>query len=126
MLFSHEADALDRSIKIELERIDEEDNIPDSTIEEELKKQIPDLLGYIFDVLSKALEIKDSVKLARLPRMADFAEWGEAIARALGYKPLEFLTVYFENIGEQKIEIIEADPFADAISKFIDYDKHHG
>jgi hypothetical protein len=54
--------------------------------------------------------------------MADFAEWGEAIARAMGYKPLEFLTVYFENIGEQKIEIVEADPFADSISKFIDYE----
>ena len=54
--------------------------------------------------------------------MADFAEWGEAIARALGYKPLEFMDAYFENIGEQNIEIIEANPFADAISKFIDYE----
>jgi hypothetical protein len=54
--------------------------------------------------------------------MADFAEWGEAIARALGYKPLEFLNAYFENIGEQNIEIVEANPLADAISKFIDYE----
>ena len=55
--------------------------------------------------------------------MADFAEWGEAIARALGYKPLQFINTYFENIGEQNIEIIEANPFAEAISKFLDYDK---
>jgi hypothetical protein len=54
--------------------------------------------------------------------MADFAEWSEAIARALGYKPLEFLNSYFENIGEQNIEIIEAIPFADAISKFLHYE----
>ena len=120
-----EPDALDRSIKIELDRIRDEENIPDSKIDEELKKQIPGLLGYIFDILSKALEIKDSIggELARLPRMADFAEWGEAIARALGYKPLEFLNTYFENIGEQNIEIIEANPFAEAISKFLEYDK---
>jgi hypothetical protein len=121
IIFS-EPDALDRSIKIELERIEDEENIPDTKIEEELKQQIPALLGYIFDVVTKALEIKNSVKLKRLPRMADFAEWGEAIARALGYKPLEFLNAYFENIGEQNIEIVEANPLADAISKFIDYE----
>ena len=108
-----QADALDRSIKIELDRISEENNVLNSRIEEELKKQIPEFLGYIFDVLSKTLEIKDSVNLTRLPRMADFAEWGEAIARALGYKPLEFIDIYFENIGEQNIEIIEANPFAE-------------
>jgi hypothetical protein len=54
--------------------------------------------------------------------MADFSVWGEAIARAIGYKPLEFLNAYFENIGKQKIEIIESDPFTESISKFIDYD----
>jgi hypothetical protein len=117
-----EEDALDRSIKIELDRIREENNIPDTKIEEDLKKQIPGLLGYIFDIVSKALEIKDSVKLSRLPRMADFALWGEAIARAMGYKPLEFLDAYFENTGQQNIEIVEANPFADAISKFMDYE----
>ena len=32
------------------------------------------------------------------------------------------MDVYFENIGEQNIEIIEAIPIADAISKFLDYE----
>jgi hypothetical protein len=122
VIFTQE-DALDRSIKVELDRIRDEDNIPDTKIEEELKQQIPELLGYIFDVLSKALEIRDTVNLKSLPRMADFALWGEAIARALGYKPLKFMDIYFENIGEQNFEIVENNPFADAISKFIDFDK---
>ena len=117
-----EEDALDRSIKLGLERIRDEDNIPETRLLDEFKQQIPQLLGYIFDVLSKALEIKDSVELERLPRMADFAEWGEAIARAIGYKPLEFMNAYFENIEEQNIDIITANPFADAISRFVDYD----
>jgi hypothetical protein len=117
-----EADALDRSIRIELERLDPKKKITEDRIDEELKQQIPQLLGYIFDVVAKALDLKDSVSLKELPRMADFAVWGEAIARALGYKPLEFLNAYFENIGKQKIEIIESDPFTESISKFIDYD----
>ena len=118
-----EADALDRSIRIELDRLDPKKQIPEEKIDFELKQQIPHLLGYILDIVAKALEIKDSVSLEELPRMADFAVWGEAIARALGYKPLEFLNAYFENIGKQKIDIIEGDPFTEALSKFIDYDR---
>jgi hypothetical protein len=121
VIFTQE-DALDRSIKIELERIKDTDAIPEEEIYDELKQQIPQLLGYIFDVVAKALEIKDSVKLDKRPRMVDFAKWGEAIARAMDYKPLEFLNTYFENIGEQNLEIVEADQFANAISKLIDYE----
>ena len=119
----NQADALDRSIKIELERLDAKKKIPEDIIESKLKKQIPQLLGYIFDIITKALQIKDSVNLSELPRMADFAIWGEAIARAMGCKKLDFMNAYFENIGEQKIEIVEASPFADTISKFVDYNK---
>jgi hypothetical protein len=120
VIFTQE-DALDRSLKIELERIQDDVTITDTKIADEVRGQVPHLLGYIFDVLAKALEIKDSIKLERLPRMADFAEWGEAIARAMGYKPLQFLNAYFENIKKQNIEIVESNPFAEAISKFQDY-----
>ena len=121
IIFTQE-DVLDRSINIGLDRIEEEDRIPEAKIDSEFRKQIPALLGYIFDVLSKALEIKDSVNLKRLPRMADFAEWGEAIARALGYKPLEFLHAYFENIGERNLETIESDSWSDTLHKLFQND----
>ena len=68
-----EADALDRNIKIELERLDPKEKIPEDKIENELKHQIPQLLGYTLDVIAKALELKHSVILEELPRMADFA-----------------------------------------------------
>ena len=122
VIFTQE-DVLDRSIKIELDRIDRKKTIPDDKIEQELNQQIPQLLGYIFDILAKALGIKDSINLSELPRMADFAEWGEAIARALGYKPLAFIDAYFENIDQRNLEFVESDPFAEALSKFIDYEK---
>jgi hypothetical protein len=50
--------------------------------------------------------------------MADFALWGEAISQAMGNKPLVFLNTYYENIGRQNIEAIEANPLGQAISKF--------
>jgi hypothetical protein len=49
--------------------------------------------------------------------MADFALWGEAISQAMGYKPLVFLNAYYENIGRQNIEAIEANPLGQAIAK---------
>jgi len=122
VIFTQE-DALDRSIKIELKRIDEKENKPDTEIDEEIKRQIPGVLGYAFDILSKTLEIKDSVQLEIRPRMADFAKYGEAISRALGHEPLEFLNAYLENIREQNIEIVESNPFAEALSKFLNYDR---
>ena len=100
-----ESDALDRSIMIELQRIRKELRQVESYIYEEFDKLKPELLGYIFNILSKSIEIKETIKLDDLPRMAEFALWGEAIARALNYEPLKFISVYYENIGRQNIEV---------------------
>lgn len=55
----------------------------------------PVILGGIFDILSKAMHIKDSVKITANYRMKEFASWGYAIAEAmefgLGKKFLECL-----------------------------------
>jgi DNA polymerase, archaea type len=51
--------------------------------------------------------------------MADFAVWGEAIARAMNYMPMEFIDVYNRNIGRQNIEAIESNQLAQVIVKFV-------
>jgi hypothetical protein len=113
-----EPDALDRSMMIELDRISKENRRIESDIMAEFMQLRPQLLGFIFDTLVKTLQIKATLKLDDLPRMADFALWGEAIARALDYNDLEFVQAYYNNIGKQNIEAIEANPFALAIAKF--------
>ena len=40
----------------------------------------------------KAKAILPTIKLDRLPRMADFAIWGEAVSRAIGRPEGEFLS----------------------------------
>jgi hypothetical protein len=65
------------------------------------------------------LNIKPAVKLDSLPRMTDFALWGEALARAMGYEDMEFINAYFNNIGRQNIEAIEAHPLGLAMIKLI-------
>jgi hypothetical protein len=103
---------------IELERIAKEKRRVESDIIAEFLELRPRLLGYIFDILVKTLQIKSSIKLNDLPRMADFALWGEAIARAMGYQDLELINAYYDNIGKQNIEAIENHPLGQAVAKF--------
>jgi hypothetical protein len=115
-----EPDVLDRSILIELTRIAKENRRVESEIIAEFMKLRPKLLGYIFDTLVKALQLKPSINLNDLPRMADFALWGEAISRAMGNTPLEFINAYYENIGRQNIEAVESHPLGQAIAKYFE------
>jgi hypothetical protein len=43
----------------------------------------PRILGGVLDAIVGGLRELPSVNLADLPRMADYAEWGEAISRGL-------------------------------------------
>jgi hypothetical protein len=113
-----EPDALDRSLMIELDRISKEKRRVESDIMTEFMQLRSQLLGFIFDTLVKTLRIKPEINLDDLPRMADFALWGEAIARAMGYKDLEFVQAYYDNIGKQNIEAIENHPLGQAVAKF--------
>jgi Bifunctional DNA primase/polymerase, N-terminal len=115
-----EPDVLDRSILIELMRIPRDKRKLESQILAEFEQIKPKVLGYIFDVLVKALQIKPGLRLNDLPRMADFALWGEAISQAMGNPPLSFPNTYYENIGRQNIEAIESHPLAHVIAKYFE------
>jgi hypothetical protein len=91
-----EPDALDRSILTEFERIPDEKRKEEFGVEAEFEEMKPKLLGYILDILVKTLQIKPTVQLHNLPRMADFTVWGEAIARAMGYNPMQFVNAYYD------------------------------
>ncbi|HEX6281376.1 MAG TPA: DNA polymerase domain-containing protein [Nitrososphaera sp.] len=113
-----EPDALDRSIMSEYKRLPDDKRRSESEVLAEFERMKTQLLGYIMDTLVKALQIKANLNLQRLPRMADFAIWGEAIARALGYKEFEFLIAYNANIGAQNVEAIEASLLGPVVVKF--------
>jgi hypothetical protein len=115
-----EPDALDRCILVELARLKNEDRKEWSEIERQFEQMRPQLLGYIFDTLSKALAVKPELHLNNLPRMADSAVWGEAISRAMGNTEGKFLEAYYRNIGRQNVEAIESNPLAQAVIKFAD------
>lgn len=114
------SDLLDRSILIELERIPEEERRELCEVQEAFKADLPYILGGIFDVLSAAMKRFPDVKLKKLPRMADFARWGYAIAEALGADGEIFIKEYTSNQQQQNIEILNSDVVAVLMMSFMD------
>lgn len=111
------ADLLDRSIMIELQRISETDRRPLNKLLKEFDEQRGAMLGGIFDVVSKALSIYPTIRLDRYVRMADFDEWGAAIAQAID--PVNGQTLFMDEYrANRKIQTqmaLDGDPVATCI-----------
>ena len=112
-------DLLDRAILVELRRISEDNRKELNEIMLEFKKDLPYILGGIFDILSKAIRIFPTVKLDILPRMADFTRWGYAIGEALGNLGETFINEYATNREHQNIEVLNYDVVATLMVEFM-------
>ena len=112
-------DLLDRAILIGLERIDPDQRRSESELLTEFESVRALLLGAMFSALSRAIREKPNIIPSSLPRMADFAHWGQAIAVAMKHSPTEFLVAYEENIRRQNTEVINSHPLALAIITFL-------
>lgn len=112
---AHNADLLDRTILIPLERIPKNKRKKESVLLEEFEQIKPQLLGYIFDILVKVLNRRGEVTLGEYPRLADFAECGELVARCMGFKEGEFLKAYDNNIKLQWQEIIDSSTVGESV-----------
>jgi len=113
-------DLLDRCVLFNLERIDEEARKTEAEFWREFEGDRPYILGAIFDVLAKALQIYPDVKLPALPRMADFATWGYAIMEAAGGMGEAFLRAYRKNVAGAVEEAVINDVVGAAVAEFMD------
>lgn len=114
-----QADLLDRMISIGLERIPKKKRRIEKAVLSDFSKIKPQLLGYIFDTLSRMLAEKGTVKLEEYERLADFEEYGELAARCMGYKEGEFTAAYVENARKHVQQVIEASPVGEAILELV-------
>ena len=120
-------DLLDRSIILRMPHIEEKDRKPESVIWEELDKAAPEVLGFLFDAVSSALNNLPATKLEKLPRMADFALWVTAAEKALGWEAGGFLKAYNDNRGDANRQDLETSPVAAAVWRFMkDHDEWRG
>ncbi len=105
-------DLLDRIIVIYLSPIDEGERRPERQLWAEFEEARPRVIGAMLDAVAAALRQVDSVRLTKLPRMADFAIWVTAGEEALGFWPGEFLRTYEDNRAEANLLAIESSPVA--------------
>lgn len=106
---STKPDLIDRIVCLKLNRIDSSNRRTEEKIMKEFQTDLPYILDKIFRILSKAIPIYNDLKLERLPRMADFAKWGYAIAEALGYGGERFLRIYESNQADLLENLVSED-----------------
>ncbi len=112
-------DLLDRSLVLTLQAIPEDQRMTAEEMEQAFQAKRPRLLGAIFDAVSCGLRNHSSVRLEKLPRMADFAQWVVAAEPALPWEPGAFLEAYAGNRAESVQVALDADPVATAVQAFL-------
>lgn len=114
-------DLVDRNITYVTGKVSEEERITEEEFEKKFNILLPSVLGQIFQTLSDTMKIYDSVKIEikQLPRMADFAIWGECVSRTLGYESLSFLNQYKEKIKLHSIDTNESYPIISIVEDML-------
>jgi hypothetical protein len=107
----NKADLADRTVLFTLEQIPEEHRKADQALHVEWEKVRPAILAALLDFIVVGLNRLPQTRLARSPRMADFALWGTACERTPG----NFMRAY-EGNRINAVEItLEHDLVASAV-----------
>src|SRR5215218_7690980 len=78
-------DAQDRTLPVELERIPDNKRRSEEELWQAFDRVHGRLLGAVFDTLAKTLRAKETLRLHRRPRLADWGEYAEAAYTVLGW-----------------------------------------
>jgi hypothetical protein len=98
--FVRRGDLSDRCVFLNLPPIDSRKRRREDVFWEAFHQDQPRILGGLLDAVAGGLRELPSVHLAKLPRMADFAAYAEAVGRALGWPAETVLTDYNRNRRE--------------------------
>jgi hypothetical protein len=108
-------DLLDRCVVLSLPTIPEDRRREEEPFWRAFEAAHPQILGALLDAVVGGLRTLPSVQLDRLPRMADFARWGEAVGRSLGWGPGAFLASYEANRASANEVAVEASAVSLAV-----------
>ena len=108
-------DLRDRSVFLHLPAIPGKSRRTERTFWPAFRADHPRILGGVLDAIVGGLRELPSVDLKTLPRMADYAEWGEATGRGLGWGAGAFLSTYKDNRKEATEALLEDSPVASVV-----------
>jgi hypothetical protein len=113
--FVRRSDLVDRCVFLHLPPIVDAKRRSHKTFWTEFEADYPRILGGLLTAVAGGLRILPHVRLPALPRMADFAQWGEAVSRGLGASAGAFLSQYEKNRRFACESELEDSPVAQAI-----------
>jgi hypothetical protein len=120
------SDLLDRSLLVTLPTIPEANRKTESAFWADFDQVRPGILGALLDAVAAGLRNLPGVKLATLPRMADFATWVVACEPALGWEPGTFLKKYEGNRSSANRTALEASPIVKYLLQLVDQKTFEG
>jgi hypothetical protein len=113
--FARRGDFVDRAAIIRMQAIPEENRRGREEFWSAFDGVHPQIQGALYDIIAGGLRELPNVSLPKLPRMADFARWGEAVSRALGWEPGCFQAIYAGNRRLAISPLLEDSPVATAL-----------
>jgi hypothetical protein len=111
------SDLSDRSLMVELPRIEKSQRRPERLFWAEWEELYPQILGSLLTAVSTALKNLPVVEKSGTdwPRMADFAQWAVAAESSFGNAPGRFLEAYADNREMANQTALESSPVALAL-----------
>lgn len=115
-------DLAERSIFLTLAPIPETARRTEKELDAELEAVRSQIIGALLDAVATGLRRLPETRLARLPRMADFALWATACGDGVLWEAGGFMVAHDANRAGAVNDIIEADPVANAIKHLVEID----
>lgn len=112
-------DLAERSVHIELERISPSARVSEEQLQVKIERVLPLLLGRILDGAAAGLRNAGKVRLAGMPRMADFATWISACSEGLGLADGAIYDAYKLALGDADTIVVQSDPVSMALVKVL-------
>ena len=113
--FALRGDLRDRTVFLHLRPIARTDRQTERKFWPAFHADVPRISGGLLDAIVGGLRQLPGVHLKELPRMADFAEWGEATGRALGWGVNSFLSAYNDNRKEATSALLDDSAVASVV-----------
>lgn len=104
-------DLLDRMIVLRLPRLTN-NRIAEDELWRDFYDYRPFILGALLDAVSMAIKNIDTVRLPRLPRLADFAKWVTAGESAFGWNTGTCVEAFIANQDDSNIVVLESSAVA--------------
>jgi hypothetical protein len=95
--FVRTGELMDHCIILQLSDIPDSTRLPERTFWSEFEADYPRLLGALLSAAAGGLRMMAELQLAAVPRLADFARWGEAVGLGLGADPGSFIEQFHSN-----------------------------